>query len=493
MSALGIGTGVGKLAQLEGLTAALLILGIVVGAFLLLAIYASRYKKVPPDKAMVVYGRKVKEGRAGYQVVSGGGKFIVPIVEAYEFLPLDVRTLDVVVPDIVTDVRQSGAKINIKAVAQVRISDDPATLRTAAAQLLHKRDPEINDVALKTLEGHVRSICATLTVEQVNSDRDSIATQIQGMAANDLKNIGMEIRSFVIKEIEDEHGYLDALGVKRTEEVKRDARIGKANANREATVAEANAAQQGEKANAEAEANVAQYHRDRDIIKQQSEAHVEMERANKEISFDIQTAKRQQELIVEQKKIDIRQKEQEVLVQQQEVLRKTQEQSAEQIVPAKAKADALAAEADGERRRLIAIADGERERLTRVATGDAERIRQTGTAEADIIRLKGEAQAYAIKATGLAEAEAMRAKAQAWEQYGRAAVTQLIVEKLPEIVGNAAKSLEGTQKLIIMGERGPSSLVGSVVDIAAQAPALVKALTGMEIADLAGKLKDVLK
>src|SRR2546422_8444581 len=499
-----IGSEVGKFLQLEGVTAAVLILGIVLAAFLLIAIYASRYKKVPPDKAMVVYGRKTKAGRAGYQVITGGGKWILPIVEAYEFLPLDVRTLDVVVTEIVTDVKQSGAKINIKAVAQVRISDDPNTLRTAASQLLHKRDDQINEIALKTLEGHVRSICATLSVEEVNSDRDAIATQIQGLAANVLKNMGLEIRSFVIKEIEDEHGYLDALGVKRTEEVKRDARIGKANANREAPIAEALAAQLGEKANADAEANVAMFHRDRDITIQQSQSQVEMERANKEIAFGLQTAKRQQELIVEQRRIDIRAKEQEVLVQQQEVLRRQQEQEAAQVVPARMSADAVAATADGEKRKLILtaegekeraslVAEGERERLARPAAGEAERIRQEGTAEADIIRLKGEAQAYAIKATGLAEAEAMRAKAEAWEQYGRAAVTQLIVEKLPEIVANAAKSLETTQKLIIMGERGPSQLVGSVVDIAATAPALVKALTGMDLSELAGKLKDISK
>src|SRR5437867_1582904 len=457
----------------------------------LVGAYAARYKKVPPDAAMVVYGRGF--GGKGYDVRRGGGKFIVPILESYRFLPLGIRTLDVVVNELVTDVARSGARVNVKAVAQVRIADDADVLRTAAGQLLHKSDQEINEIALKTLEGHVRGVCATLTIEQINSERDAMASKILTMAGEDLKNMGIEIRSFVIKEIEDEHGYLDALGVKRTEEVKRDARIGKANANREATIAEAQAAQTAEQANAAAEANVAVFHRDRDITIQQSESQVEMERANKEIAFNIQTAKRQQELIVEQKRIDIRAKEQEVLVQTQEVLRKQQEQNAEQIVPASAKADAIAAEADGERRRLIAIAEGEKERLSRVAMGDAERIRQTGTAEADIIRLKGEAEAYAIKATGLATAEAMRAKAEAWELYGRAAVTQLIVEKLPEIVGNAAKSLEGTSKLIIMGERGPSSLVGSVVDIAAQAPALVKALTGMEIADLAGKLKDVMK
>ncbi|HKZ89415.1 MAG TPA: SPFH domain-containing protein [Thermoplasmata archaeon] len=488
-----------------GLDFGTLILFLVAAIVVVILIAASRYKKVPPNMAMVVYGRRQRgTGGRGYKVISGGAKIIIPVVESIEWLRLDVRTLDLVVPDIVTDVKRSGAKINIKAVAQVKVSSDEATLNTAAENLLGKTEQAVNEIALKTLEGHVRGVCATLTVEEVNSDRDAIASKILGMAGNDLRNMGIEIRSFVIKEIEDAQGYLNALGVKRTEEVKRDARMGKAGANREATIAEAQAAQQAEKANAEAEAAVAQYHRDRDIIRQQSETQVEVERANKEIAFQLQTAKRQQELIVEQRKIDIRNKEQEVLVQQQEVKRREQEQIAAAVVPAKAQADAVAAVADGEKRkviltaegekeRAILVAEGERERLARTAAGEAERIRQEGTAEADIIRLKGEAQAYAIKATGLAEAEAMRAKAQAWEQYGRAAVTQLIVEKLPEIVANAAKSLETTEKLIIMGERGPSQLVSSVVDIAATAPALVKSLTGMDLSELAGKLKDIVK
>src|SRR5439155_479739 len=222
-------------------------------------------------------------------------------------------------------------------------SSDEATLNTAAENLLGKTEQQVDEIALKTLEGHVRGVCATLTVEEVNSDRDAIASKILGMAGNDLRNMGIEIRSFVIKEIEDAQGYLDALGVKRTEEVKRDARMGKAGANREATIAEAQAAQEAATADGE-----------------------------------------KRKLIIT---------------------------------------------AEGEKERAILVAEGERERLSRTAAGEAERIRQEGTAEADIIRLKGEAQAYAIKATGLAEAEAMRAKAEAWGQYGRAAVTQLIVEK----------------------------------------------------------------
>jgi flotillin len=235
----------------------------IAAVFAMLVVYAARYKKVPPDKAMVVYGRKMKPGiKIGYQVISGGGKFIVPVIESYEFLPLDVRTLDVNVNDIVTDVVTSGAKMNIRSVTQVKVSSEKNALYVAAEHLLHKSNAEINEIAMKTLEGHVRGVCATMTIESINSDREAISSQIQTQASGDLLNMGIEIRSFVIKEIEDEHGYLDALGIKRTEEVKRDARIGKAIANREATIQEAIAAQEAEKANAEAEAQVALYGRE---------------------------------------------------------------------------------------------------------------------------------------------------------------------------------------------------------------------------------------
>jgi flotillin len=467
----------------------IVLMGLIIAATIMsiFIIYASRLKKVPPDKAMVVYGR------GGFQLVTGGARFIWPVVQSYEFLPLDVRTLEVHVQEIVTDVKRSGARLNIKAVAQVKIASSEAILRTAAENLLHKTDAAINEIALKTLEGHARGVCAVLTIEEINSDRDSIASKIQNMAGNDLKNMGIEIRSFVIKEIEDAYGYLDALGIKRTEEVKRDARIGKANANREATIQEAKAAQEGEQANAEAEAQVAVYHRDRDITRQKAEGEVEKERANREISFAIQDARRKQELVVEERTIDIRDKEKSVEVQRQEVLRREQEQEAVQVVPAKAKADSVVAEAEGEKQRIMLIAEAERQKLTLVAEGQAQKIRQEGTAEADIIKLKGLAEAEAIRAKGLAEAQAMEKKAQAWEMYGKAALTQLIVEQLPAIVGEASKSLQNTEKIIVMGEGGPSKLVGSVVDIAAQAPALVKSLTGMDIGELIQKTKELIK
>jgi flotillin len=445
-----------------------------------IAVYASRYKRVPPDKAMVIYGRRVaKAGKKGYSVLTGGGKFIIPIIEGVDFLPLDVRTLILSVTDIVTDVKTSGAKVNI-------------------------------EIATKTLEGHVRGICATMTIETINSDRDTVSERVQNMATKDLRNMGIEIRSFVISDLEDERGYLDALGRKRTAEVIRDARIGEAVANREATIREAESARDGEKANSDAEAQVAIYHKDRDIISQRAESEVQVEKANRDISFELQDKKRRQELIKEQVQIEIEERQKKIELQEREIDRKTKEQEAEHVVPARAAADAKVAEAEGEkgkiqklaeakreqlritaegeRDQLKMVAEGESEKLKLLAEGEAERIRREGVAEADIIQLKGEAEATAIRAKGLAEAEAMEKKADAWREYGEAAVTQMIVEQLPEIVKAASLPLQGVEKVIVLGDQGPGGLVQKTVSIAAEMPALVKSLTGMDVTELVGKV-----
>src|SRR5207237_9458474 len=129
------------------------------------------------------------------------------IFESVEWLRLDVRTLDLDVTDIVTDVKRSGAKINIKAVAQVKISSDEATLNTAAENLLGKTEQQVDEIALKTLEGHVRGVCATLTVEEVNSGRDAIASKTLGMDGNDLRSMRIEIRSSATEEPGDAQDY----------------------------------------------------------------------------------------------------------------------------------------------------------------------------------------------------------------------------------------------------------------------------------------------
>jgi flotillin len=165
-------------------------------------IYASRYKKVPPNTAMIVYGRKQVGTGKGFRVITGGAKFIVPIVESYELLPLKIRTLNLDLNDVVIDVENQRSKIRMKVMTQVKISSDPRILDVAAEHLLHKTDKEINYIACKTIEGHIRGICAILSFEDIQIDRDAVAGKVMEYADRDLKNMGLEMRALIIKDMQ---------------------------------------------------------------------------------------------------------------------------------------------------------------------------------------------------------------------------------------------------------------------------------------------------
>jgi flotillin len=173
----------------------------VMAMIVLMMVFAARYKKVPPDKVMVVYGRRMGPMGPGYKIISGGGKFIVPVVESFEFLPLDVRTLDIDMDDLKVISGEGTERIRLKVTAHVKISSDYHSLIEAAEHLLHKSDAEINEIARSTIEAHVRSICRSVTFDQLDVDRRLWATKVGVSANQDLLNMGLEIRSFGISQV----------------------------------------------------------------------------------------------------------------------------------------------------------------------------------------------------------------------------------------------------------------------------------------------------
>lgn len=185
----------------EGVVLLVAILAIVAGMFAPIVLYSWRYKKVPPDKAMVVYGRR-QTVEKDYRIIIGGAKFITPIVEEYAFIPLDVRNLELAIKDVQTNTAARGAEVDVHAIAQVKVSNDPELLDVAAGQLLHKTDEEIDEIAAKALEGQIYHVFSTLTLEQIDGDREGTAQRIQEKAAAVLKEMGMEVRSFAIRKIE---------------------------------------------------------------------------------------------------------------------------------------------------------------------------------------------------------------------------------------------------------------------------------------------------
>src|SRR4029079_14512864 len=234
--------------------------------FILILAVAKRYKKVGPNQVMVISGRKHKvetsQGQddiTGFRIRKGGGAFIFPLLERVDILSLEVMTLDFTTPEVYT---KPGVPIVVDGVAQVKIRGDESSIRTAAEQFLGKSVDEIKQIALQTVEGHLRGIIGTLTVEEIYRNRDQFAGSVQEVAVADLANMGLQIVSFTLKDIRDSHGYLDALGKPRTAEVKRDAAIAQAEADRDAAIKSAQARQAGEIAKFEAETRIAEAQRD---------------------------------------------------------------------------------------------------------------------------------------------------------------------------------------------------------------------------------------
>src|SRR5439155_521350 len=237
-----------------------------VGGFLLIWMVLSRYTKVGPNDVLIVSGRKHRlvdpDGTVrarGFRIVKGGGTFVYPIVEKVDVLSLELLTIDVQTPEVYTS---KGVAVKVDGVAQIKVKGDDIAIATAAEQFLSKGTDEIKSIAMQTLEGHLRAILGTMTVEEIYQNRDAFASKVQEVAAGDMANMGLGIVSFTIRDIRDTQGYLDALGKPRIAQVKRDAQIAQAEADRDAMIKSSQATQAGQEAKFQADSKIAEAQRD---------------------------------------------------------------------------------------------------------------------------------------------------------------------------------------------------------------------------------------
>jgi flotillin len=363
-----------------------------------------------------------------------------------------------------------GVPVSVKAVANVKIRGDETSLQAAAERFLGMTHDQVQKVIFQTLEGHLRSILGTLTVEEVNSDRQSFAQKLTSEAAADLEKMGLGVDVLTIQEISDDEEYLNALGKRRTAEVKRDATIGEAEAHRDAKIKSSQALQEGEKAKFQADAEIAQSQRDFAIRQAQYQAEIETQKARAAQAGPLSEATARQSVVAEEVKVERTRTQELISVQEQEVLRKQKELEATVIKPAEA--DRLAAvvraeaakqsailEAEGRRAALIALAEAEQEKLRKEGAGRAAAVEAEGKAEAAKIEAIGLAQAKAIEAQGVAEAAAILRKAEAWKEFNEAARLQTVLEKLPAILqassgifGAVAAPLGNIDKLVVIDQ-----------------------------------------
>jgi flotillin len=465
-----------------GSTAVLAFVIVVAAIVLFGAVVAlsSRLKKVGPNEVLVISGRGERrvttvegEVRRRYRIVTGGSAFIWPVLERVDILSLELMTIEVRTEEVYT---VKGVPVTVDGVAQIKIGSDDVSIATAAERFLSKTRAEILHVAHETLAGHLRAILGTLTVEEIYRERDKFAQQVQETSGPDLANMGLSIDSFVIKNIQDEQGYLDALGRPRIAEVKRDATIGEAEAARDATIRSAEARQEGEMAKFRAETRIAESNKDFQVQKAAYDQEVNRQQVIAQLESELQEKKSRQQITAEEVQIQVIDKQKRIEVEQQEALRKEKELLGTVRKPAEA-----------EQFRIETIAKAHRFETETEAAGRGEAARTLGAGEADGNKARGLAQADIIRAQGFAEAEAMEKKAAAWQQYNQAAIIQQLMDALPEVASAISQPLSKTDKIVIVNSgtdgAGASRITRDITNIVAQLPETMEALTGVNLVD----------
>jgi len=294
-------------------------LGIAVVIVVVIMFILSRWRKVGPNEALIISGIG---RRRGFRIVQGGGTFVWPVLEQVQRLSLEIMTLDVNVIDVYT---AQGVPVTVDGVSQVKVRGDESAIATAAEQFLGKTPEQIREIARQTLEGHLRAIVGAMSVEELYRNRDAFAQRVAEVAESDLANMGLTIVSFTIRDIRDKQGYLDALGRPRIAQVKRDARIAEAEAERDATIRAAQAKQEAQSAEFEAQTKIAQAKRDFEMRQAEYQAQVNQKKAEADIAYDLRKYQLEQELKREQVKVQLVEKEALIEVQEKEILRREKE------------------------------------------------------------------------------------------------------------------------------------------------------------------------
>jgi len=421
----------------------------VVILLLILAFVASRYKVAGANEALIVAGSrgsKVRDERGqtvsapgdkGVKVVVGGGTLVFPLVNRVGKLKLTARQIGVQLADAVTS---QGIKVQVQGVATFKIGRDVESLRNAAERFLDAKPEQVDSIVKNVLEGSLRSIVGTLTIEELIRDRQKLLQQVQDAAKGDLATSGLQIDAFTIQSFSDESNYIELLGQQSVATVSRDARMAKASTDQEAAVREAEAQQ--------IKINAA---RDVSLREAETRTQVAAAQARADQSGPLAQAEATQEVVRKQTELA-----------QLEADRKEKELLSSTVKPAAAEAQAVIARAEGAKRARIAAAEA-----------DAETTRLEGGAEAQIVLTKGEA-----------EAKALAMRADAYKQFNDAAIIQTVLAALPEIVRAAAEPMGKIDSLTVMSADGASDIVKNATRAVVESTTAIKGLTGLDVPNL---------
>jgi flotillin len=446
---------------------------IVLVLLVLVAMFRSMWRIAEPNEALLISGRvhrnKGLEQSLGFKITTGRGTLVMPGIQAVRRLSLDLRETDLQI-DCVT---HQGIPLRVRGVVIYKVGDDLVSIANAARRFLDQQN-QMDQRVHNLFAGHLRAIVGNMTVEEMIRDREKLTQLTREHAGTEMEKLGLIVDSLQIQEILDPTGYIQNLALPHAATVERDARIARAQADREATEKEQ-----------EAEALKALARRDSQIRQAGYQAEMDQASAQARQAGPLSEATARQKVVVEETRVAELEAERTEKQLQVEVRKPADAKAYEQVTLARAAREAhiheaearakeieLQASADAARVKLAAAAQAEQVKLA--ADAASAQTRMLGEADAVATQARGRAEGEAIRARGMAEADSIKARAEALAGHQEAVIGQQLAEKWPQIVEAAAKPFGDIDQLIVLnGAQGISD---------ALAQALSQGVAGLQLA-----------
>lgn len=441
-------------------------------AVLVILVIALGYLKAPPDTAYIISGlgkRRILIGRAGWRV---------PFFERVDKLSLRVMQVDVKTSEAVPT--NEFINVTVDGVANVKISSDPELLELAAESLLGKRPEELINLVTQVLEGNMREIVGSVGLKEMVQDRQGVARKITENVVPDMRKLGLEVVNFNIQNFKDGAGTIENMGIDNVEQIRKNAQIAKANAQRDIAIATSNAQQEANAVKVQAEKMIAE--QDAALAVQQAEMKVmsDSKRAEADAAYSIQQETQRKTIEVTRTNADIARREKEAELAEKEIALKERQLDAE----VRKQADAMKYKAEKEAEAALI----RRQREAEAQAYEAVKAAEAKKAEAEALRYSMEQEAEGIRARGLAEAEAIEKKAEAQKKMGEASVLEMYLTALPEVIKNAAMPLAQTDKIVMYGDGNSTKLIKDVMHSAGQVIDGLHESTGLDLQELLSSL-----
>ena len=317
---------------------------VVVILLMLLVVFISKYQTAKPDEALIISGsylgaKNVHKDESGnkLKIVRGGGAFVLPVFQRSNRLSLLSSKLDVSTPEVYTE---QGVPVMADGTSIIKIGSSVEEIATAAEQFLGKTREELENEAREVLEGHLRSILGSMTVEEIYQNRDKFSQSVQEVASVDLAKMGLVIVSFTIKDVRDKNGYLDSLGKPRIAQVKRDAEIAEAEALKETRIKKAQAEKESQEAELGRQTEIAEATKEKELKLAAYKQEQDVAKAKADQAYNLESAVAQQQVVAQEMEVKVIERQKQIELEEKEITRREKQYDSE--VKKKADADRYA-------------------------------------------------------------------------------------------------------------------------------------------------------